>query len=80
MAESSLISELERAIKSRDPQRRTTVLSSIADLFRNAKIQDEDDELLALFDNVFAQLVKDMATSALVKLSANLSAAKIAPV
>ena len=80
MAQSSLISELERAIKSRDPQRRTAVLSSIADLFRNAKIQDEDDERLALFDDVFAQLVKDMATSALVKLSADLSAAKIAPV
>ena len=80
MAQSSLISELERAIKSRDPQRRTAVLSSIADLFRNAKIQDENDERLELFDDVFAQLVKDMAISTLAKLSADLSAAKIAPV
>jgi len=33
-----------------------------------------------LFDDVFAQLVKDMAASTLAKLSGDLSAAKIAPI
>jgi uncharacterized protein (DUF2336 family) len=80
MAQSSLIPELERAIKSHDAQRRTAALSSVADLFRNAKIRDENDERLALFDDVFAQLVKDMTTSTLAKLSGDLSVAKIAPV
>jgi len=73
MAHNSLIPELERAIKSHDSQRRTTILSRVADLFRNAKIQDENDERLGLFDDVFAQLVKDMTTSALAKLSGECS-------
>ena len=80
MAHGSLIPELERAIKSHDPQRRTAALSSVADLFRNARIQDENDERLELFDDVFAQLVKDMTTSTLAKLSGDLSTAKVAPV
>ena len=80
MAQRSLIPELERAIQSRDPQRRSAALSSVADLFRNARIQDEKDERLELFDEVFAQLVKDMTTSALAKLSDDLSMAKVAPV
>jgi len=80
MAHRSLIPELERAIKSHDAQRRTAALSSVADLFRHAKIQDENDERLELFDDVFAQLVKDMAISTLAKLSGDLSTAKIAPI
>jgi uncharacterized protein (DUF2336 family) len=80
MAHSSLIPELERAIESHDSQRRTAALSRIADLFRSAKIQDENDERLGLFDDVFAQLVKDMTTSTLARLSGDLSAAKVAPV
>jgi len=80
LPQNSIISELERAISSRDPQRRSAVLSSVADLFTTAKIQDENDERLELFDDVFAQLVKDMAASTLAKLSGDLSAAKIAPI
>ena len=80
MAQSSLIPELERAIKSHDAERRKAALSGVAELFRNVKIQDENDERLELFDDVFAQLVKDMTTSTLAKLSGDLSLAKVAPV
>jgi uncharacterized protein (DUF2336 family) len=80
MAQSSIILELERAIESHDAQRRTAALSSVADLFKSARIQDVNDERLELFDDLFAQLVKDMTTSTLAKLSTDLSHAKVAPV
>ena len=80
MAQSSLVPELELAIRSHDAQRRTAALAKVADLFKVAKIQDENDERLELFDDVFAQLVKDMTTSALAKLSGDLSTANVAPV
>jgi uncharacterized protein (DUF2336 family) len=80
MAQSSIILELERAIESHDAQRRTAALSSVADLFKSARIQDVNDERLELFDDLFAQLVKDMTTSTLAKLSTDLSLAKVAPV
>lgn len=80
MAQRSLIPELERAIRSHDAERRKAALSSVADLFRNTKIQDANDERLELFDDVFAQLVKDMTTSTLAKLSDDLSMAKVAPI
>jgi uncharacterized protein (DUF2336 family) len=80
MAQSSIILELERAIESHDSQRRTAALSSVADLFKSSRIQDVNDERLELFDDLFAQLVKDMTTSTLAKLSNDLSHAKIAPV
>jgi uncharacterized protein (DUF2336 family) len=80
MAQSSIILELERAIESHDAQRRAAALTSVADLFKSARIQDVNDERLELFDDLFEQLVKDMTTSTLAKLSNDLSHAKIAPV
>ena len=57
----SLLLDLENAMGSRDVQQRATVLQRVTDLFLSAA---KDAEEIALFDDVFLQLVQQVEASA----------------
>jgi uncharacterized protein (DUF2336 family) len=61
---------------SRDVQQRATVLQRVTDLFFSAA---QDAEQLALFDDVFLQLVQQVEASARVKLARRLAGVNTAP-
>ena len=72
----SLLLDLESAMSSRDVQQRATVLQRVTDLFFSAA---KDAEEIALFDDVFVQLVQQVEASARVKLASRLADANTAP-
>ena len=72
----SLLLDLESAMSSRDVQQRATVLQRVTDLFLSAA---KDAEEIALFDDVFLQLVQQVEASARVKLASRLADVNTAP-
>jgi hypothetical protein len=64
----SLLLELESAMKSRDAQARATVLERVADLIFGAR---GNADQIALFDDVFSQLVQQIDASARAKLASD---------
>ena len=72
----SLLHDLESAMTSRDVQQRATVLHQVTDLFFSAA---KDAEEIALFDDVFLQLVQQVEASARAKLASRLADVNTAP-
>ena len=66
----SLLIELESAMNSRNARERTTVLDRITDLFFNVAT---DSAQVALFDDVFLQLIQQVEVGARVKLAQRLA-------
>jgi uncharacterized protein (DUF2336 family) len=72
----SLLLDLESAMSSRDVQQRATVLQRVTDLFISAA---KDAEQIALFDDLFLQLVQQVEVSARIKLASRLAEVNTAP-
>src|ERR1700730_8563639 len=66
----SLLIELESAMNSRNARERTTVLDRITDLF--FKVATDSDQV-ALFDDVFLQLIRQVEVGARIKLAQRLA-------
>src|ERR1700687_3463060 len=78
-AHSSLIADLEDAIKSGSQDRRVETLRRVTDLFLN----DADrlnEEQIGLFDDVLCHLIKRIETKALVELSGHLAPIDNSPI
>ena len=74
--QTSLLLDLESAIKSRDAEQRGIVLDRITSLFLQGTGNSEQVEL---FDDVFSQLVQQVEATARAKLSGRLAHLEIAP-
>ena len=73
---SSLLIDLENAVKSRDAKERGLVLERVTDLFlRGTSKQDH----VELFDDIFEQLVHHVEATARAKLSARIADLAVAP-
>jgi uncharacterized protein (DUF2336 family) len=79
LSSSSLIAELEDAIKSGSPERRVETLRRVTSLFL-----DESDRLneqqVAVFDDVLVRLIHRIETKALAQLSSSLASVDNAPI
>ena len=69
-SQQSLLIELESAMNSRNARERTTVLDRITDLFFNVAT---DSAQVALFDDVFLQLIQQVEVGARIKLAQRLA-------
>jgi uncharacterized protein (DUF2336 family) len=72
MNEPSLIDALESALSTADPDKREAVLDHVTDLFA-AGCERYSDAQVALFDNVFLKLSRDIETQARRRLSQRLA-------
>ena len=75
---STIIDELENALKAGSTDRRMEVLQRITDLFVN-NAKNFTSEQVALFDDVMGRLVKEIETRAVVELSKQLAPVPNAP-
>src|SRR6202158_6525113 len=78
-AHSSLIADLEDAIKSGSQDRRVETLRRVTDLFLNDADRLNEAQI-GLFDDVLCHLIKRIETKALVELSGHLAAGDNSPI
>jgi uncharacterized protein (DUF2336 family) len=79
MTSSSLLSELEIAVKSGTPEKRVETLRRVTSLFLDTS-NHLNEQQIAVFDDVLIHLIKRIETTALVQLSTALAPVDNAPI